>query len=728
MKFTCTSKTGKTNSYVPPVLGNGSLSTQIDFRGEQRQYSYFKMVPGLYRAGRRYDNRSGALFPHGCFFTAADPGRLLSWSETLHCDEAMATASCRYSGNREIHTAAFIHWGGDVLAVRKELVNIDDFKLEYVFGWSLPGELHQHGEARQSRNRRMIPIPPWGMQFSAESTGGRLIINYRIADKRNFRGRLLVVSPTPGASWRIDGNRFELTLPSHSTRLDLLIIPTDMLDSPRKQRRAEEWSHSTFDELLAGHRRIAAAYWRKSSINIPDPKLMSTYCTSLYYLKCCSTRWGIPVGIFPSHWNGTYFGFNNFVQTLCAAGHFQEARKVPEFRRRVLDHAIRRVSSKTSWVGARFAWMSDENDNECTSHGHWCDHIFHLGCIAEEAWRYYQFRPDTSYLRETAYPLLKNCSEYFLKMKIYELKDGRTIVAACTDMERLGAGRRNAFLTTCLVIGTLEWAAQAAEILACDSNDAAVWRDTADRLRRALPSDGHKYLPYPDCDTSSIAVLGGIYPSDVLSEDDPLQLAAVEDFCRRCNEVGNMYRVGGGLCTWYAAFLSIVLLRLGDRRALEFIRLAQQVTGCFAEPFEINEPGRHVGVPWCTEPATCYARAIQELLMTVRGRDIFIGRCLPPEWKSWSFQLFADDDLHVSGQFRSGRLRLRIRAGRLHSGTERVLHSPDGKSQKIQLAPGDSITLCPGETPRADLIRSRGATAAAGRPVRKTTTHCKVQS
>ena len=704
MKFTCTDQTVKTNCYVPPVLSNGSLTTQIDFRGEQRQYAYCRMVPGIYRAGRRYDTLRGELFPLGCFFSERDPGKLRSWSQTLDCEEALVRAQCRYSGRKTITTTAFVHWKYNVLAVRKEFSGLDSYELKYVLGWSIPPDLHAHGKSAQSVRGIMTPEPPYGMNFSAVSAGGELIIDYRLTDRRGLRGRTRLISPTPGVSWRQQDNEFTLVCPSGCSGCDLLIVTTDDLDPAAETAALDRLTDFSFDRLLDSHRRITRKFWSCSRLEIPDKSLEGLYQTSMYYLRCCSTRWGIPAGVFPSHWNGVYFGFNNFSQALCGAGHFHEALKVARFRRNTLDMAIRRGSSGShAAAGAYFAHESDEDGRERSSPGFWIDHVFQVGCVAAEVWNNYQYRPDRRYLDETAYPVLLNCAEFFRRRMVVELGDGRVIIGRCTDLERLGPLRSNAFLTTCFAIASLEYAAAAADELGRDPELRELWSQTAARLRLHLPGDGEKYLPAPDCTEPSFGLNGAFYPCDVLSPRDPRLRAAIDDLCRRSHQCGNMYRVGIGMCTWYAAWLALSLRRMRDERSHDFLRLAAANAGCFSEVFEINEPGRHSSIPWCTAPAGTYCRAVQDMMLGIDREELSIAPGVPAAWTEWSFTLFAHDDLRISATRRREHIRIQIRAGKLHSGIPRLVKGAGSQARMVKLHPGETVRFTFSATDSAGL-------------------------
>ncbi len=65
--------------------------------------------------------------------------------------------------------------------------------------------------------------------------------------------------------------------------------------------------------------------------------------------------------------------------------------------------------------------------------------------------------------------------------------------------------------------------------------------------------------------------------------------------------LGNMYKLGSGLCTWYAAWKAVIRARLGDGdTALQLLRRAAEETGCFGEVFEIHEADLR---PWFSASA-----------------------------------------------------------------------------------------------------------------------------
>ena len=125
-------------------------------------------------------------------------------------------------------------------------------------------------------------------------------------------------------------------------------------------------------------------------MRLPDAKLQRMYDVQQYHLRCNATRWGFPVGIFPFHWQGKYFGFDEMYihDGLVSSGHFSVARRCPDWRYAVMHRALMRQSHYTQRgkYGARWLWMSlEEGDVETAGIGFWMDHIFAMGSIARSA-------------------------------------------------------------------------------------------------------------------------------------------------------------------------------------------------------------------------------------------------------------------------------------------------------------------------------------------------------
>lgn len=683
-------------SYCAPVISNGTLYTQIDISGMQKQdvrYTYHgpkgsrqDMVPGVYLAGRRYNNISRSLIPFGYFEESHNANSTLKDSCQV-LDLGKGATGCRneFKNGLIIDTHAFVHSDRPLLAVRKKFTGKpEDFCYRFDYYYACEGT-----------ERKAVK---WS-DYTIHTIPGGVEIRYQIEGLQTLQGAVTILSPSAEPEIKIDGCRISLIFDQVPETLEFLILYTDSLngndwESEQTQLIAEAET-KRFAGSFAEHSGKWDAFWKRFSLELPDKKMQSVFYSALYNLKCTSTPWGVPVGIHPYSWNGFYFGFNLFTSLFCMINDRQAAARIPRFRFNTLKNAIARTSNWSHSAGAKYPWQSDEDGfYECSSPGVWQDHIFHMGNITLEAWEYYRYTANLEFLRETAYPVIEKCAEFFIQQSIYKVENGRMIVGKCCDLERLGTARENVFLTTCAVICTLETAVEAAAILGINNDNIEEWRTTAAALRESLPSDGEKYIPFPGCPERSIGVFGGLYPYPVLSADDPLQASAIDDYAGSATEAGNMYPYGNNICTWYAAWVANGMIRLGSpAKAVDYLQKASVSAGAFDIIFEINEPGIFVSHPWCSAPPGCYVQGILELLCRSEKDTLLLCHGLGAIWKDLRFTLAATDDLTVAISMKDGVVEsLNISAGSNHSGKIRKVMAA-GEEFDLTIEPGKTVIL-----------------------------------
>ncbi len=683
--------------YSPPIIANGDVCAMVDFRNCQFQYlpSYKKIKcvggnyrPSIFRAGRRTDDKKLACF--GRFeeradFASTPDAKPEKWSQTLDLRSATSETECEFNnGKSKMFSSVFVHEHLPIIAIKKRFEG--ELPEKYVFKYVF-AEPDGNKPTLQTRSEAVKIRDGFDIKYVIEKRAG------------SISGTTFVLCDAPDASFANNGVEFAVELKNPPREVSFFIIFADDFDGNNAAKQSEELKATVrkegFAGLYASHSSKWKSFWEKSYINIPNKRAEDAYYTAIYNLKCYSTKWSIPVGIFRSHWQGSYFGFTFFNPALCASGHIAEAEKVASFWRSLLNYAYRRTSSaKNPTAGARWSWQSLEDGAEATSSGRWLDHVLHMCNISLETWTCYRYSNDKSYLEKTGYPVLKGCADFFQTQMVYALKNGRTVIGRCCDLERLPPALENAFLTTCGAIASLEFAADAADVLKVDSERAALWRETAAKLKKSLPNDGEKYLSYPDAKERSVAALSGVYPYGVLPASDPLQRAAIYDFEKNAMSAGNMYVMGEKICSWYAAWLALAQARLGDGDgASRNIKSSLDSVGKFAEICEINEPNI-MSVPWCSSPQGTYIQAVNEMLLQCEGDTVKIAPAIPRDWKDCEFSLKAFDDLSVFAKISGGKLeKLTIKAGEKYSARQKTVVLPDGKQITPNLSPNSEFSL-----------------------------------
>jgi hypothetical protein len=559
--------------------------------------------PEIFRAGVRYDDRGHNLVSFGRFEQdISGIGELIKWNQTLDVRNAITTTHCEYKNGLIVDSEIFCHLEHNVIAIRK----------------------------RVSGN----PTPEFTFRYQLGSP--------RRMSLRYDRDRI---------HYNIDEGQYESTIALWSDKLER--IDDGVLRGCAKEfcvfiafdEANIDWCENKgFDELFASHQEAWKEYWDESYIDIPDKKMQEVYYVAQYHLRLMSTKWSLAITMNNNAWSGRYFACDEYYgfRGLLSSGHMEVARRVPEFRHATLDFAKFRVSGhdKTLENGAaHYPWEALEDGREGAPDGFWQQHVLHMAHVALECSDYYRYSGDMDFLKDKGYAVIKACALYFDLMAIYRQSDGTVKLGKCTDFERLGPGRENAFMSMCSAISTCEVAAEMAELLEIDLDLATHWRELAVALRAALPHDGKKYVPYPGCEQKSISVFTGTFPYPVLLWDDSKQEAALQDYCEHEHEFGNMYRVGKGVCTWYATLKAIVYAR--NRTSAQAYELLEDVahnnTGCHSEIHEIYEFHHH---PWFSTAEGNYVQAINELLLQIDKKGhVRISPGVPADWQDYAFKL-----------------------------------------------------------------------------------------
>jgi len=649
--------------YVPPPLGNGELSIQIDMEGVQTQKKYVNMIPTILRAGRRYDTSRANLIPFG--FITHDYSDPLQWEQELDMKRAVIKTDCKYETGQTLQTEAFVHLGHNLFAIRKKFTGT--YTLRY--------HLSDSGNLRSFPSRMSC--------VTTETENGVNII-YKIAGLENLDGIISFWCDNNDAQTSIEHNVFSITV--NGDEACFFLSFHDKLNSDDFiLRNTELKSHvdlSGYDGLFSSHEKMWAEYWKQSYVKIPSQSEECTYLSAQYHLRISSTEWSIPLGIFNTHWVGKYSPFDDFFafMGLVTSGHVEIAEKITNYRFALLDQAKRRAHHYhgESLSGAKYCWHSFENGLEAANPSFWLEHIFHMANIALAAWYFYKYTGKKEYLAEKSYPVISECAEYYRIQHIYQIGENKYILGKCTDLERLGAARENAFMSTCGVIATFEAAAQAAQLLDIDKDKAIKWLFLAQKLRESLPVEDGRYVPFPGCTQKSIAVFSGTYPYHILDKTDHFQKKAMDDYIANEAEYGNMYPIGNSVCAWYACWKGISFARIGDMTAArKCIEHCAGEPGCFSEIFEVSNPPL---TPWFTTSEGAYINLINESLMQSTDNVITIIDC---GLNDYSFRLAAFGGVMVDAEVKDGRVKkLVLFCSHDYNGT---ISLPDGRQFAVNL-------------------------------------------
>lgn len=601
-------------TYSAPIIANGRISLQIAPDGSMNPDDSGKLIlhnigRSIWWEGKRVRAiQTKPLISFGYFAqTLGDLSPIVSEQE-LDCENGEIVCSTEYSDGSIVKTTAFVSETDNLIVIRKSFSP----KTEFVYGFKylLSALLAENRFLEISRCENRVL--------------------WKALDQDDCSGEVIVFSDS---KCEFSGTDDSVTLSvkiAEERDITFYILLSE--------NRGTEIPNVDFCTLQNQHRRYMNDFYSKGYIHTGCDKLDLVYKTALYHLISYATPWSMPVGLSDSCWDGRFFAFDEhyMIQGLLASNHFEQAVRIPMFRKNGLNIALHRVSAKDK-IYARYPWETIEDGTEASPPGFYYDHIFHMAMVALSEYEYYKYTLDMEFLRKTAFPVIEACAKFYLDQSIY--KDGEKLyIGKCTDLERLGSGVQNAYMTTCAVIKTLEVYAEVLEILDKEADMAKSCRTTAEKLLVSLPNSGTRYIPYPNCEERSIAVFSGTYPFDVIERDSKLQLEAINDFIMHENSVGNMYSIGKGVCSWYSSWKSVVFSRLKRHdEALSALEYVADTCGDFGELFEINDSGSKTYCrPWFTTSAGMYVHALNELFVRYEDDGLHIAEGL--KFDSFAFK------------------------------------------------------------------------------------------
>ena len=630
------------HDYFFPLLANGDIAVTPNYAGSDRVSDQgFPSGLGVFRAGRRGTSSRLPLILWGIlgFDCGEEP---VSFTQDFDERAGITTAECVYPGGFSVRAEYFVHPSHNLFAVRRTFTGVPP-----------------KAELTLSLDPSMTDA---AFSLTHEITADSITIDADIRAYDRYFSRSVLLTDTPSEITFADNRAVFSFTPADGDAVCCYYLLDDSLfredDAPDYREKLN--AVPGFDALQAECSAFWQEYHAEGYVRTGIEAVDNAYATALYHLRCSMTRWSCAIGINNSHWYGKFFPFDEYYAyfALLQSGRADLASRIPEFRLATLPKAIRRATDSLQnpdTQQARFPWTSEERGDEASFPSYWRDHIFHMALVALGAWDYYEFTGDMDTLRRY-YPMIRACAKFYTLNCVCRYPDGQAFVWKCADLERLGASVFNPYFSSCGVIRTLEVCAAAAELLGEDEAYRAECLDAAAALRRTLPHDGEKYIPFDGCPQKSIAVFTGTYPFDVIARDDPRQIAAMLDFTASEQGFGNMYRQGKKVACWYACWKAIAFARLG-RADLAWENLQQGLSslGAFSEVWEINEDAVRLR-PWFSTAAGVLLTSVNEMLLSCDGKTIDILPAAHPELDNVSFRLLARGGAIVEAEVRDGKL------------------------------------------------------------------------
>jgi alpha-L-fucosidase 2 len=630
----------------------------------------------------------------------------------LHLYDAFASGSLSSRKGR-VRWRCFVHSRRNLITVELQYlgkIRLKDVKISLN---------HLDAKATETLKKWGYPDPiydskngyKWIIQkFPAENAaGGGYVVAWRLLEKG--RGEVIYISV--------------LSFNDSSTPLESAIKIID------------EAVNTDIETLLDSHRDFWRDFWSKSFIAIPDSRLENLFYVELYKLACCSMgRYPCSLqglwsqdGVLPP-WSGDYHLDMNIEETywpIYASNHLELGKplyeqfwkNLPKFKQMCHE-----------FFGFDGAWSRCEMALDGTPiYGYWTTNFWpgNGAWLAHMYWLHWLYSQDENFLRERAYPMMKEFMKTYLNL--LELwGDGRYHIPLSNSPE-WEENRPEAWGsdTTC-DLAFIRWLAssllETSKILDIEDPDSVRWRDVLEKL-----SD------YPK-DEDGLQIFRGqplthshrhqshlipVHPLSILNvegseEDRRLIYRSIETL---------LLRGTGEWTGWSFPWASIIASRA---RLPNMAWHMLQMYFFFIKPnsFHVNGDYRRFGVciftyqPMTLEAGFCAATAIMEMLLQSWNRRIRVFPAVPEFWKDVYFHnLRAEGAFLVTSKLKDRVVEyviIRSEAGKicevvnpfgeneislinLKTGEERIL---SGKVLKFETRKGDAYLLKPSSKPLSE--------------------------
>jgi trehalose/maltose hydrolase-like predicted phosphorylase len=476
------------------------------------------------------------------------------------------------------------------------------------------------------------------------------------------------------------------------------------------------------DAAAAGYARTVsandkawAALW-SSDISIPGDSATTAQIHAAMFYLLESMRAGVtwstsPGGLSSDGYNGhVFWDMETWMYPSLLAQYPDIAVGADTYRQKLLpeaEAAAATLSTPTQPIaGAKFPWESALTGNESIPPGNpeGKDEIHIDSDIALAQWQYYEVSGDTTWLRDKAWPVLRDIAQYWASRAVADPNGGYDINDV-QGPDEYHDGVNNSVTTNAGAQTSLRIAVQAAKILAVPADPS--WSTVADGLKIPVDAtagihpeyDGYSGQTVKQADVTLLQYPWAVPMPTSLAQNDLDYYAKVTD-------------VNGPSMT--DAIASIDTSQLGSAGCAAYTYMLRSADPFISAPFDQFHESRSGGAFTFTTGEGGY---LQEFLYGFTGLrwgtdSIEIDPSLPPQLPGvdltglkWQGRTF---DLSVGP--RTTELRLR-------SGPALPVTVADGSVQTVR--PGATLrirTRQPAETPTVDLARCDQVSASSADP------------
>ncbi len=224
------------------------------------------------------------------------------------------------------------------------------------------------------------------------------------------------------------------------------------------------------------------------------------------------TSWGLgPCGLTPCYSGHAFWDSDTWMFPALLLLHPERAKSFVAFRDRTVEAAQQRARQH-GFQGAMYPWESDpENGSDQTPHSAvvLADTEIHVTAdVAIAQWQYYQATHDRDWLREHAWPVLREVARFWASRATYDASAHHYDIAHLTSVAESYNDIKNDTFTNVSAVKALSIAIEAAKVLG--EKPDPLWERVAKQLYIPMAPGGEHHLAFdPSVPVRNAADFGG---------------------------------------------------------------------------------------------------------------------------------------------------------------------------------------------------------------------------
>ncbi len=257
-------------------------------------------------------------------------------------------------------------------------------------------------------------------------------------------------------------------------------------------------SSDDFSKILTNHIKAWQEIWKNHDIIIEgDPESQQVIHSNLFYLLCSARskgHWSIaPCGLSSEAWGGQIFWDADVWMFPALLPQFPDfAKPMLEYRNFTLEQA-RKNASEESCKGASFAWQSAFTGKERAPEPYRYGRHVTAG-VAQAHWQYFLWTNDKKWLKDRAFPILRDTANYWATRSTWNPKHNRYEIHRVVGPDELAEIVNNSAYTNAMAAKNLNIAAEAAEAIGLPY--PSLWRTIADKLWIPYDAAKDRFIEY----------------------------------------------------------------------------------------------------------------------------------------------------------------------------------------------------------------------------------------